>query len=359
MPLSRGVGSGFPRLVHMTTGLLDPWALALDEFPLTGTAQQKFRAAIRFAILAPSRHNTQPWLFRFNGDALELLADRTRGLAVVDPDDRELLIGCGASLRLLCLALTHYGEGSRVTLLPDPSNPDLLARVELTESIIPTGRDHALFAAISARRTNRFPFEPDPIPEKVLDRARVEVGREKAWLQILTTDGEKSELAGLAVQGDQQHLADPHFRRELAAWIHSNRSHSRDGMPGFAHGVGDIASEVGPLVIRNFDIGEGVAAYHRELVLGSPVLAIIWTEQDTPLDWLNTGQALIGALLSLQADGIAHSYLNQVIEVPELRQKVRAVYRREHFPQIILRLGLGKLIRPTARRDVDEVLQIS
>jgi len=29
------------------------------------------------AIRAPSSHNTQPWLFRCNGDQISVLADRT------------------------------------------------------------------------------------------------------------------------------------------------------------------------------------------------------------------------------------------------------------------------------------------
>lgn len=340
----------------MTDTSLDPWAVALDEFPLTGTAAQKFRAALRSAVLAPSSHNSQPWLFRQQGDALELLADRARALPVVDPEDRELTISCGSALRFLRVALTHFGQGTRVSLLPDPGDADLLARIELTDNIVPSERDHALFEAIPGRRTNRFPFSSEPIPEPVLGRARALAERDRVWLQTLTGEADRTALAELIAEGDRVQLADRRFRRELASWVHANRSSSRDGMPGFSLGVSDLASEVGPLIIRTFDIGGGKAARDRQLALGSPALAVLWTEEDSSRHWLEAGQGLAAVLLSLQADGISVSYLNQAMEIPELRARVCSLLGREGAPQLVLRLGYGPPTRPTPRRRVEEVL---
>jgi hypothetical protein len=330
--------------------------VALDEFPLTGTPAQKFRAALRSAVLAPSSHNSQPWLFRQTGAALELLADRARALPVVDPEDRELIISCGAALRFLRVTLTHFGEGTRVTLLPNPADPDLLARIELTDSIRPADRDHALFQAIRERRTNRLPFSTEPVAEPVLARARSQAEKDRVWLQTLTGEADRAALAELIAEGDRLQLADRRFRRELASWVHANRSASRDGMPGFAHGVGDLASEVGPLIIRTFDIGGGKAARDRQLALGSPALAVLWTEEDSPRQWLEAGQGLASTLLSLQTDGVSSSYLNQAVEVPELRGRVRALLGREGAPQLVLRVGYGRPTRPTPRRRVEDVL---
>ena len=48
--------------------------------------------------LAPSVHNTQPWVFAFFPDRLELRADRSRQLTVLGPDGRELVERVGAAL---------------------------------------------------------------------------------------------------------------------------------------------------------------------------------------------------------------------------------------------------------------------
>ena len=115
-------------------------------------------------------------------------------------------------------------------------------------------------------------------------------------------------------------------------------------------------SAAGPLVVRTFDMGNGQAAKDRQLAEGSPVLAILGTEDDTPTDWLAAGQALAGVLLRAQAEGVAASFLNQPIEVPELRPQLRDAIGRSGFPQLLLRMGYGPEVKPTPRRTVEEVL---
>ena len=72
--------------------------------------EARLRFLARYAILAPSGHNTQPWLFRIRNGVLALRADRTRALPVVDPDDRELTISCGAALFNLRAAARGLGR---------------------------------------------------------------------------------------------------------------------------------------------------------------------------------------------------------------------------------------------------------
>ena len=82
----------------MNTGNLGAWSIDPSGVPVTGTAVDKARLAVRYAVLAPSSHNTQPWRFMIFGSELLLCADRTRSLPNIDPFDRELVISCGAAL---------------------------------------------------------------------------------------------------------------------------------------------------------------------------------------------------------------------------------------------------------------------
>ncbi|MFI5210618.1 MAG: nitroreductase, partial [Gemmatimonadales bacterium] len=171
---------------------LDPWAEALDTFPLTGEPAARLAAVVRFAVLAPSSHNSQPWLFRVEGDRLELWADRTRALAVSDPEDRELTISCGCALLNLKIALRSFGQKISSQLLPDAAQPDLLARVRLEGDQEAGPDDRELYHAIPKRRTNRQPFESRGVPEGMLARARKAAEVEGAWLQTL--DGESDRI---------------------------------------------------------------------------------------------------------------------------------------------------------------------
>lgn len=329
---------------------------ALDEFPITGTASEKLRSAVRHAVRAPSSHNSQPWLFHVRDETLELCADRSRGLPVVDPDDRELVISCGAALFLVRLTLRRFGSTSQVERLPDDAGPDCLARVRIAGMCERTAADAALFNAIPARHTNRLPCEVRTLPEylpRALEATAIEEG---AWLHVFRTAAARAAVADLVAEGDRLQMADKRFRRELAEWLRPNWSNRSDGMPGFSLGFGEVMSAAGPLVVRTFDVGRGVAARDQDLLAGSPLLALLGTRRDTPADWLNAGEALAHLLLRAQVDGVSASFLNQPIEVSELRPRLQCIAGRDGFPQMLLRLGYAPPVRPTPRRPVSDVL---
>ena len=145
-------------------------------------------------------------------------------------------------------------------------------------------------------------------------------------------EDKKNTLADLISQGDRIQLSDKRFRRELAAWIHPNRSKNQDGMPGYAHGMThDIASNLGPFLIRTFDIGKGQAAKDKELASGSPVLAALGTDTDEPLNWIQTGQALERILLRARADNIWTTFMNQPIEVQESAVQITSNFRKSYW----------------------------
>ncbi len=153
--------------------------LGRQEFPLTGFPLEQLAYLLRYAVRAPSSHNTQPWRFRLFDDAVELYADRTRALPVVDHDDRELVISCGASLLTLRTAIRHYGFEDDVQLLPDEREPDLLARIRLGAPRPPKFEEKHLFWAIAKRHTNRHSFDDREVPTGLveeLERAAADEG---------------------------------------------------------------------------------------------------------------------------------------------------------------------------------------
>ena len=332
------------------------WDVSDDDFPSVGTPTDKLRFLIHYAVLAPSNHNTQPWKFKVRGNLLELYADRTRQLRVTDPDDRQLLVSCGCALFHLRLAMWHFGYLDRTHLLPVPGDDDLLARVSLGDEDSPTPQQEALFDAIPKRRTNRQLFRDDPLPDELKHDLVKAAERESAWLKFVDGRDERNAIADLIAEGDRQQWANKRFRLELAAWLHPNDGEAHDGIPNSAQNAGDLLSVAGPIVIRTFDLGEGQAAKNRDIAAYSPGLVVLGTDSDEPWAWVSAGQALARVLLRARADEVWASYLDQPIEVPELRPKVTEIIGRTGHPQIILRLGYGPNVSPTPRRTAEEVL---
>lgn len=353
---------------------LKAWEISEEEFPSAGSNKDKLKFFINYAILAPSGHNTQPWLFDVYNNIIAMYADRTRALPVVDPEDRELTISCGAALSHLLLAIRHFGYDYNLRILPTvQGKEDLLAQV-IIENIdsqpvafsLKQGKEESvenlLFESIAKRRTTRMRFLNRKVPESILSKLQSIVVSDESstdvWLHIAEESDERGMLAELVAQGDRIQMADKRFRRELSSWFHPNRSHSKDGIPGYAFGYSDMMSLAGPLVIRTFDMGKGRAAKDKDLAEESPVLAILGSKADKPSSWLRTGMVLAKILLFARSEGISCSFLNQPIEVNELRSKVKEVIKAEEegHPQLLMRMGYGKEVTPTPRRSVKEVL---
>src|SRR5262249_61921329 len=86
----------------------------------------------RAAILAANPHNSQPWLFRVSDTRIDLFAAANRNLGSVDPYSRELYIGLGCALENLLLAAQAEGYAFELSLMPDATRTDHVARVDLS-----------------------------------------------------------------------------------------------------------------------------------------------------------------------------------------------------------------------------------
>ena len=73
--------------------------------------------------------------------------------------------------------------------------------------------------------------------------------------------------------------------------------------------------------------------------------------------WVAAGEALQRILLRATAAGLTASYLNQAVEVPELRARLRDAVGEAGLPQVMIRLGYGLDVPPVPRRRVEEVLR--
>jgi nitroreductase len=315
----------------------------------TGGWNEQAMSLIRQAVLAPSSHNTQPWLFRISPLIIDVHADRTRALPVNDPEDRELAISCGCALLNLRVAGPSLGFRAHVQLLPVPDQPDWLARASFASEPQETAAEAELSEFIEHRRTYRKRFARRQVDPTALDQLIQAANTEGVWLRPLLTEEARQQAAILVAEGDATQWANPSWRRELAAWMHPRRR--GDGLT-----VPALAAPVAQLVVRAFDMGGGVGAKDKDLAEASPLLAILGTERDEPRDWLLAGQALQRVLLTACKHGLQASYLNQPVQVTSLRPKLQNITGGE-FPQIVLRMGypLGE-IAAAPRRNVEAVI---
>jgi nitroreductase len=318
-----------------------------------GMTRRQVDEVIATAGLAPSLHNSQPWRFRVGRRSIALFADRERRLPAIDPDDRELRMGCGAALFTLRLALLGQGVRPLVTLLPDRGDPDLLAVVRSGGRRGPTPEQQRLLAAVPRRRTNRHPFADTAVglPEQyALRRAAQEEG---AWLHVVADPDERQRLRELAATAHRRQTADPAFRAELERWTAAEAGRP-DGVPASAGGPAPTATN--GWIHRDFTGGAATPLASGRTYEPEPLIAVLTSHLAGPMGDLQAGQALQRVLLTATADGLAVSPLSQVVEVLQTREQLRHLLRSARPPHAVLRIGRGWPVPATPRRRVVDVL---
>ncbi len=325
-------------------------------FPPRAGASERLRFLLQWAVLAPSRHNTQPWLFEIEADELRVYTDPVRSLPVADPDGRQLVMSCGAAIVNLRLAAAHFGHATSLEIVSGHRRDGLLARVRLEERSASTPEIEEMFRAIPQRRTNRLPLDGREPPDGLVTALLREARREGVSLRPVE-EQQRRVVADLVAEGDRDQWSSSRFRAELAGWTRANSTTRRDGLPGFALGMSDAAALVQPLLVRLQDRSRAEADRDRRRALGAKALLVLSTPRDGLGEWVRAGEALQRVLLRATAAGLFASYFAQPIETPALRRRLADVIGEPGAPQIMLRLGYGLEPRATPRRTVEDVLR--
>ena len=312
---------------------------------------EQVRHVVEAAGLAPSVHNTQPWRFVTGPEGLELYADITRQLDVLDPDGRQLDLSCGAALFHARLAARALGLAVDVTLLPDPDRPEHIARLVLTGGPAPTPEEVRLATAILHRHTHRGPFLDQVVPAAVVERLRLDAESEGAALFHVDREDQLVQLEVLLSRADAALEKEPEYRDELAHWVRDDATHG-DGIPAEA-----LASSSGSsLRQRDFTLSHSPEltgdAPHAE----HPIVVVLSTDGDDHAARLRAGQALAAVLLRAADLGVQAQPLGQVTDIVAFRLGLRAALGLVGVPQLVLRMGYAPHHAYTPRRPVSEVL---
>lgn len=327
----------------------------------TTTSTQALRRAAVRATLAPSVHNTQPWRFVLSGDALEIHADPLRRLQVLDPTGRQMLISCGCALFNARVSLAASGFQAHVERAPDPTRPDLLARVTAELGSAGAGPDQGdlgdlapLDALIESRRTNRRRFGVDVVPTDIIDVLVAAAAAEGAELMPVTRDEDRLALAIQTQRADAQENANPAYRAELRMWT-SGDDLRNDGVPASAIPYG-AAGGHDDIPVREFDT-TGAGELPTETRSGmNQCLLLLGTKDDSREAWLRAGEGLEHLLLEVERHGYAASPITQLIEMPNTRAMLRRELRLTMQPHVLLRIGRAPTTPATRRRRLIDML---
>jgi nitroreductase len=283
--------------------------------------------------------------------SLRLYADPGRHLPNTDPDSRDLLLSCGASLHHAVVALAAMGWQAKVHRLPDELHPEHLATIEVSQH--PASElDITLAAAIPRRRTDRRHYAWWPVP--AADIALI-ANRAAGAEVILRRVASLPKLQEIVARAVWQHATDHDYLTELTAW--SGRYASVSGVPARNIPKSDPTS---PIPGRLFAGAALEQPPDTEAADDGAVVLALGTEDDTSLARLRAGEATSLVLLTATALGLSSCPVTEPLEIAETRDAVRAdVFGESGYPQMLLRIGWAPVnadpLPSTPRRPLAEV----
>jgi hypothetical protein len=312
------------------------------------------RALIRFATLAASSHNTQPWRFRIAPDAIMIIPDLSRRCPVVDPDDAHLYRSLGCATENLVQAAAAQGLATDVRF--DVAQDAVV--IDLTPSTAAAPSE--LFEVISARQSSRLAFNGTPVTTDDLRKLEL-AGTGSGARSVLVTDpAEIASISHLVAAGNRAQLTDGAFRRELVSWIRFNPAaavRTGDGLAGRCAGNPSLPTWLGkllaPIVIRASTQAERDTEYTRS----SAGIAVFVADRDDKPAWIETGRAYQRFALQAAALEIRTAFINQPIEVTSLRGSLETLLGLDgERAQLVVRFGHGDLAPYSLRRPIDDVI---
>ncbi|MHC0053366.1 Acg family FMN-binding oxidoreductase [Actibacterium sp. D379-3] len=311
---------------------------------------------IRYATLAASGHNAQPWRFSVNGgDGLDIRPDFSRRTSVVDPDDHHLYASLGCAVENLSLAAMACGK-SGAHIFETVADGGYI-KVSLQKDAARAG---ALFDAIPHRQSTRTDFDGAPIEPVLVDRMKAAAAHHGVEAIYLSEQAAKDDLLALIVAGNTTQMTDPAFMRELRTWIRfSPRNAVQRGDGLFARSTGSpaIPEWFGTMIFDLAVRAKSENAKYVRQIRSSAGLFVLVAPTDTPEGWVKAGQACQRLALQATADGLKHAFLNQAVEVPQMRRELQGLLGLgDRRPNLVMRVGRGPRMPASLRRPIAQVI---
>lgn len=342
------------------TSQLQSWTLpqSLPAGPL-----EVARGLIGAAILAPSYWNTQPWRFEVEGEAIRLVLEPSRTLSGSDPDQRYAHLSLGAALENLLVAARAWGLHPSVRYLPwglasRPGAPLVAAEVSWAQG--EAGRDHAMFAAIPARRSNPRPFDGRAITLQSRAALQAQLPDEVHlhWLEDRKDIRDVARRVQEAVFSRTQVAG---ARADWFRWLRRSDADARRAGTGMTAERLGLSGPLGSLAARSLRPGSrlhrwgagSLAHETQERVQSSGALALLTAPRRSEALFLLAGQAYERLALKATSLGIAHQPLSSPLETESDRARMAKRFGAAGEEALLLvRFGHAGTPEPTPRHAV-------
>jgi tRNA A37 threonylcarbamoyladenosine dehydratase/nitroreductase len=277
---------------------------------------EEIRALVRFATLAPSGGNCQPWRFSWDGERLRLVHDAARSRSFLDYRELASWLAFGAVAENVALAAAGMGLDVAVDLVPGDRSAVCDLRFARARAA-PSHRASALAAAIPERVTNRqlSPRAPlAPGARDALVRAAAEVPG--AALHLVEDADRLAEAGEILGRGDRLRFLSRTMHREMMhelRWTADEVRRTRDGLdvttlelsPADLAGLRVMSSWAAMDLVGRLGGGRALEKPARKTIAAASAVGLVSVPSRTREAYFAGGRAMQRVWLEATALGLA------------------------------------------------------
>ncbi len=336
------------------------YAKALREIWRTATVppesrQLAVREVARYATLAPSHCNTQPWRIRTGDSELLVHPDFTRRMPVADPDDEQLFVALGCAAENASVAARAFGLNGEVAYHP-MGRGGLRVELRPLAHVAPS----ELFYAIPRRQSTRGIYDgrvPSIGELRLLERCAQQLD---VHVGLVTERFRMDRIIELQRAAQSIQAADADHLRELKCWTRFNERDAlrqRDGLftrcagkPSMPRWLGAQLLDMG--IGRLTDGGENLKE-----IRSSGGFAVFFGAGHDPRHWTAVGRACERFLLQATALNIKVALVGEPIEVRATRVELAMAAGADRcLPSLLVRFGYAAPSVRALRRGLEQVM---
>ncbi|SFG61891.1 Acg family FMN-binding oxidoreductase [Neptunomonas qingdaonensis] len=309
---------------------------------------------IRYATLAASSHNTQPWKFRIRQDTISILPDYSRRCPVVDPDDSHLFKSLGCATENLIHAAAAQGFFANAQF--DPSEDGVIVTLRSD----PSAHASDLYQAITQRQCTKISYDGSLVDEPELKLLQEAGTGEGIRTLLMLSEAQKETLIDYVSKGNTAQLTNKSFRDELVSWIrfnHGEALRTGDGLSGRTSGNPSLPSWLAKLIIGLVLTAKKQVDTDAINIRSSAGIAVFISTRNDKAAWVEAGRAYQRFALQATALNIRTAFINQPIEVLTLRPGFEKwLNLNGEHALLMVRFGHSQLAPFSQRRSIDDVI---
>ncbi|MBI5357285.1 hypothetical protein HZB74_00330 [Candidatus Saccharibacteria bacterium] len=310
--------------------------------------------------LAPSVHNTQPWLIEINQptNTLDVKLDPSKKLEHSDPTNRQTWISLGAFAQNIVYVAESLGFKTSI----EQYSEGVILRFKLSEKY-KFSKNNIVTAidTILERQTNRRVFNGANINQEMYKKLQQSVKKGFSPKTILVKDRSTiDKLSLLSEKAVKLAFSSKDLRHELNEYINPILRPKDIGIPALA-----LAPSLLEALWVKSSVSLGIflninARKEFKKIKSASALGLIFTKGDTKKDWLQTGLEYEKLCLELTRLGLAHSTNAVLVEAPDYHKEVGEIIGSKMRLQILVRIGYaGRIEGRSGRVPLGSILHVT